>query len=252
MTSTAECPACSHAWTAHVGADGCTHSTDIDNHEICACVMTHPTRCASCGHEKRFHDSFGACCGSKGLSVQRCDCRGYATAATEGYQARDSRTADEIVDASQVRLMSDPESALTALGAPSSPAPLHEFESPSSACFDCGRRYGDSYGFPDLVVPHDVWAKISPRGDEGGLLCPSCMCRRAEALGIQCPARFTSGPFCVDTQPLVTPEDIALLKECAYQYRYGGFGAVYVNRPQLSWEDIAIRLDALASKLEGK
>lgn len=64
------------------------------------------------------------------------------------------------------------------------------------ACYDCGRRYGDEYGFPDLVVPNDVWAKISPRGDEGGLLCPSCMCRRASALGITAvPARFTSGPF---------------------------------------------------------
>lgn len=67
------------------------------------------------------------------------------------------------------------------------------------ACFDCGRRYGDEYGFPDLMIPDDVWAKISPRGDEGGLLCPSCICRRAHAFGITCVARFLSGPFAADT-----------------------------------------------------
>ena len=61
-------------------------------------------------------------------------------------------------------------------------------------CFDCGRRYGDEYGFPDLIVPDDVWAKIAP--DEGnGLLCPSCMCRRLYLVGIRCKGRFTSGPL---------------------------------------------------------
>lgn len=63
-------------------------------------------------------------------------------------------------------------------------------------CVDCGRKYGDEYGFPDLVVPNAVWQKISPPGDEGGLLCPSCMCRRAYDLGIECKAVFRSGPFC--------------------------------------------------------
>lgn len=66
-------------------------------------------------------------------------------------------------------------------------------------CLDCGRKYGAEYGFPDLVVPHDVWAKISPTGDEGGLLCPSCMCRRAADVGLSnIPAIFRSGPFCID------------------------------------------------------
>jgi hypothetical protein len=64
------------------------------------------------------------------------------------------------------------------------------------ACYDCGRCYGDEYGFPDLVLPNDVWAKISPRGDEGGLLCPSCICRRAHALGMSgVPAMWASGPL---------------------------------------------------------
>lgn len=66
-------------------------------------------------------------------------------------------------------------------------------------CADCGRRYGDEHGFPDLVVPNQVWQLISPTGHEGGLLCPSCICKRAHDLGLSdVPARFTSGPFCVE------------------------------------------------------
>lgn len=63
-------------------------------------------------------------------------------------------------------------------------------------CHDCGRLYGDQHGFPDLVVPHAIWNKhLSPNGDESGLLCPSCMCKRAYDAGIECPAIFRSGPF---------------------------------------------------------
>lgn len=66
-------------------------------------------------------------------------------------------------------------------------------------CDDCGRKYGDQYGFPDLVVPNDVWKKLAPRYvNGGGLLCPSCMCRRAAELGLEnVPATFRSGPFCL-------------------------------------------------------
>lgn len=63
------------------------------------------------------------------------------------------------------------------------------------ACHDCRRPYGDEHGFPDLVLPNDVWAKISPSGDENGLLCPSCIVRRCVAAGITCEARWRSGPF---------------------------------------------------------
>jgi hypothetical protein len=63
-------------------------------------------------------------------------------------------------------------------------------------CFDCGRRYGDEYGFPDLVVPNDVWLLISPTSTEGGLLCPSCICRRLHLAGIQTTGEFRSGPLC--------------------------------------------------------
>lgn len=66
-----------------------------------------------------------------------------------------------------------------------------------SGCYDCGREYGDRFGFPDLVVPHDIWNKyISPTKNEGGLLCPSCMCKRASDAGLsEIPATFMSGPF---------------------------------------------------------
>lgn len=66
----------------------------------------------------------------------------------------------------------------------------------SAQCYNCGRPYGDEYGFPDLVVPHDVWKIISPTGNDGGLLCPSCMCLAAHRAGVSCTAKFTSGPFC--------------------------------------------------------
>lgn len=65
---------------------------------------------------------------------------------------------------------------------------------PSGACFDCGLAYKDP-GFADLIVPHDVWAKISPTGHDGGLLCPTCLVRRAAKAGIECRAEFRSGPF---------------------------------------------------------
>lgn len=63
-------------------------------------------------------------------------------------------------------------------------------------CYDCGRRYGDAYGFPDLIIPNDVWLEISPLGDEGGLLCPSCICRRLYLKNIKTSGKFTSGPLC--------------------------------------------------------
>lgn len=62
-------------------------------------------------------------------------------------------------------------------------------------CFDCGRRYGDEFGFPDLVIPNEDWKRISPSGDEGGLLCPSCICHRLDDAGIKTTGTFTSGPL---------------------------------------------------------
>lgn len=63
-------------------------------------------------------------------------------------------------------------------------------------CFDCGRCYGDEYGFPDLIVDNEIWAVIAPMADGGGLLCPCCMCRRMHLAGITATVEFKSGPFC--------------------------------------------------------
>lgn len=67
-------------------------------------------------------------------------------------------------------------------------------EESALGCADCGLLYG-STAWGDFVVPDDVWKQISPTGDEGGILCVTCMIRRAAARGIECEGSFTSGPF---------------------------------------------------------
>jgi hypothetical protein len=62
------------------------------------------------------------------------------------------------------------------------------------SCEDCKRPYG-SGGFPDLIIPYWAWKIISPTGDDGGLLCPSCICARLEISGIKCEGAFMSGPI---------------------------------------------------------
>lgn len=62
-------------------------------------------------------------------------------------------------------------------------------------CIDCGRAYGEEHGFPDLVIPDSAWKRISPRGDEGGMLCPSCIVKALTAARIECEGAFTSGPI---------------------------------------------------------
>jgi hypothetical protein len=64
-----------------------------------------------------------------------------------------------------------------------------------AVCFDCKRPYGHEHGFPDLVIPFSAWKQISPSGDDGGLLCPSCICKRLDIEGIRCPGAFMSGPI---------------------------------------------------------
>lgn len=61
-------------------------------------------------------------------------------------------------------------------------------------CNDCGIRYGDEFGCPDLVIPKDAWLAISPTGHAGGILCPNCICKRLHAAGIKCVGAFMSGP----------------------------------------------------------
>ena len=63
-------------------------------------------------------------------------------------------------------------------------------------CYDCKRPYGNEHGFPDMVVENDVWRRISPNGDETGLLCPSCICARVHKAGMKrVVAAFFSGPI---------------------------------------------------------
>ena len=62
-------------------------------------------------------------------------------------------------------------------------------------CYDCGLPYTDT-GFQDLVISDDAWLKISPTGHDGGLLCPTCICRALSKAGIETTGVFTSGPLC--------------------------------------------------------
>ena len=66
-------------------------------------------------------------------------------------------------------------------------------------CHDCARPYEHESGFADLLLPNEVWSKISPDGDGGGLLCPCCIIARLTRAGYtDVDARFVSGPFLVD------------------------------------------------------
>lgn len=84
-----------------------------------------------------------------------------------------------------------------------------------AGCEDCARPYGDEHGFPDLVVPNEVWERLMPGREGGGLLCPCCMARRAYELGITCTAVFTSGPF-VDRQIHVNSLLLSTTKLCVW------------------------------------
>jgi hypothetical protein len=65
-----------------------------------------------------------------------------------------------------------------------------------TGCDDCGRQYGDEHGFPDLIITKDAWHRISPTGDDGGLLCPSCICKRLSEAGMHgVEGAFMSGPI---------------------------------------------------------
>ncbi len=69
-------------------------------------------------------------------------------------------------------------------------------------CQDCNRPYG-SGGFPDLIIPYWAWKQISPTGDDGGLLCPSCICERLHIQGIRCEGAFMSGPIETVSRPVM-------------------------------------------------
>lgn len=73
--------------------------------------------------------------------------------------------------------------------------------SSTASCEDCNRPYGSAGGFPDLVIPYWAWKQISPTGDDGGLLCPSCICERLHIQGIRCEGAFMSGPIISVSEP---------------------------------------------------
>lgn len=81
-------------------------------------------------------------------------------------------------------------------------------------CYDCGSEYGGPK-FPDLFIPFDVWNKISPSGNCGGLLCPVCINARLHELGEKNVfGRFVSGPMAVDPKP---SEAIKLIEDCIHE-----------------------------------
>lgn len=56
----------------------------------------------------------------------------------------------------------------------------------------------------DIGDRMNTWRRISPTGDEGGLLCPSCICKRLHAAGISnVPGAFMSGPIRSVEEPVM-------------------------------------------------
>lgn len=51
----------------------------------------------------------------------------------------------------------------------------------AKGCFDCGENY--PFGL-DMILPDSQWNHIFPegKGEGGGLLCPTCICKRAAKL----------------------------------------------------------------------
>ena len=65
---------------------------------------------------------------------------------------------------------------------------------PNASCARCNCPYG-SHGFHDMIIPDDIWHEISPSGDDGGLLCPTCILAHMDELGLtDIPVYFASGP----------------------------------------------------------
>lgn len=99
-------------------------------------------------------------------------------------------------------------------------------------CEDCGRNYADD-GFQDLVLPNDVWAKISSTGDENGLLCPSCIVARCVKAGIECKAMWRSGPFYQDEEVEEEKAEPEYIQYDASRIRNdGSFTHEYVTDPR--------------------
>lgn len=46
----------------------------------------------------------------------------------------------------------------------------------SCICQECGKKYK-----VDLIVPDELWLKISPKKSEAGLLCGLCIMKKIES-----------------------------------------------------------------------
>jgi len=65
-----------------------------------------------------------------------------------------------------------------------------------AGCYDCGLPYQDD-GWIEANIPDEIWKAISPTGDDGGLLCVTCMARRLKKAGFEdVPVQFCGAePF---------------------------------------------------------
>lgn len=62
-------------------------------------------------------------------------------------------------------------------------------------CHDCHLPYGGP-AWIEAVVPNEIWSRISPTHDDGGILCINCMARRCADMGLEdVPVMLAAGPF---------------------------------------------------------
>ena len=68
---------------------------------------------------------------------------------------------------------------------------------PFLGCFGCGLEYGGDHWL-EIVLPNDIWAKISPTGDDGGILCANCIAERLNKLGMKNVSyKLVAGPLAI-------------------------------------------------------
>jgi hypothetical protein len=63
-----------------------------------------------------------------------------------------------------------------------------------ASCDSCGMPYPFDGG--DILIPTELWVRVSARGDERGLLCFNCIAKRATRFKIdRVPFSVASGPM---------------------------------------------------------
>ena len=86
----------------------------------------------------------------------------------------------------------------------------------AAECADCGLDYGGR-GWIDAVIPKETWIEISPTGNEGGLLCITCMAGRLEDRGLEnVTVIIGSGPFVYSKEDHRTGDRMMLKKFADY------------------------------------